>query len=280
MSSGTNEGNMSSVNRAALASSAMTHWSKSLVSVIESMTAHRSKIESRVSPSSSLAEGFSWWGQSLSVLEQPSFWIGASPESWADLGRLTLSALGVEKPTDTEIAATCRDLMTQTCATVGIELTRQFGEEITGGGSIPASQPNADEALVCTWSLDAGRVSIQGAAVWAGAFLRHFSGSTPQPAEANGGSEQSTHLPAGEPPLFGGRSVDSIPKLDLRVNFILGRATLPLRDIFKLNVGSVIELDRMAIEPADVVIHGRVLACGQVVVVNGNYGLKILPRQQ
>ena len=33
-----------------------------------------------------------------------------------------------------------------------------------------------------------------------------------------------------------------------------------------------------AIEPAEVVIHGRVVARGQVVVVNGNYGLKILPQ--
>jgi flagellar motor switch protein FliN/FliY len=40
----------------------------------------------------------------------------------------------------------------------------------------------------------------------------------------------------------------------------------------------VIELDHSAIEPAEVVIDGRVLARGQVVVVNGNYGLKILPQ--
>jgi len=64
----------------------------------------------------------------------------------------------------------------------------------------------------------------------------------------------------------------------LRVEFRLGRTTLLLREIFKLNVGSVIELDHSAIEPAEVVIDGRVLARGQVVVVNGNYGLKILPQ--
>jgi len=40
----------------------------------------------------------------------------------------------------------------------------------------------------------------------------------------------------------------------------------------------VIELNHSAIEPAEVVIHGRVVARGQVVVVNGNYGLKILPQ--
>jgi flagellar motor switch protein FliN/FliY len=48
-----------------------------------------------------------------------------------------------------------------------------------------------------------------------------------------------------------------------------------MRDVFRLNVGSVIMLDQSALDPAYLVIGGRVLARGQVVVVNGNYGLKI-----
>lgn len=266
--------------RAELAPQVMSSWADSLVTVLESTTGYRPKIALGASPSGTLDEKFFWWGQSLSILEQPSFWIGAPEESWSALGRLTLSALGADEPSNTDVEATCRDLMAQTSAMVASRLARRFGEEITGGDSMPASQPNAAGALVFTWSLDAGLMSMEGGAVLADAFLCRCSGFTPQPDAAYAGSDDAS-LPSGsETAQSGGRTVPAISKIDLRVNFILGRTTLPLREVFKLNTGSVIELDSLATEPADVVIHGRVLARGQVVVVNGNYGLKILPREQ
>jgi flagellar motor switch protein FliN/FliY len=258
----------------------MALWTDALVSVIESMTAHRPKIESRVLNSNALDRTFTWWGQLLSIVDGPSFWIGAPAESWTQLGRLILSALGVDEATDTDISATCRDLMAQTSATVANQLAAQSGETITSGDSIPASMPGAPDVLAFSWSLDAGLVSLQGAAVWSGAFLRHCSSFAPQPTGAKASAEEAAEPSGGDSPQFGGRPVDSMPRLDLQAKFILGRSTLPLREVFKLNVGSVVELDRMAADPADVMIHGRLLARGQVVIVNGNYGLKIVPHQQ
>lgn len=281
MSAPTGEGNEHSADRTALASSAMAHWTDALASVIESMTANRPKIESRVSSSVTPKDGYTWWGQSLSIVEAPSFWIGAPEDSWPQLGRLILSSLGVDDASDSDVAATCRDLMAQTSATVAGQLASQFGETITSGDSVPASQPNATGALVFTWSLDAGIMSVQGEAVWADAFLQHCSHFTPPAPAAQVAVEEPSGGPSGdESQQLGGRNVDSMPRLDLRAKFILGRTTLPLREVFKLNVGSVIELDRLATDPADVMIHGRLLARGQVVIVNGNYGLKIVPHQQ
>ena len=250
-------------------------WAESFVSVLESMTSHRPSIEVQESTSTGWDEGLAWWGQKLSILEQPSFWIGAPAESWASLGRLTLSALGVEDPAESDIEATCRDIMAQTSAMVATQLTDQLGEEITGGDSLPASQPDAAAGPVFRWLLDAGLISMQGTAVWAETFLRRCSAT---PGLAAEGSAQAAPGSGSEAPQGGGRPETPIPRLDLRVEFRLGRTTLQLREIFKLNVGSVIELDHSAIEPAEVVIDGRVLARGQVVVVNGNYGLKILPQ--
>jgi len=255
-------------------------WAKSVVSVLESMTAQRPTIEVREATFTGWEEGFAWWGQKLSILEQPSFWIGASAKSWADLGRLILSALGVEDPSDGDIEATCRDVMAQTSAMVADQLARQLGVEITGGDSLPANQPDAVGAPVFRWSLDAGLMSMEGAAVWADAFLHRCSGLAPTVPAEGSGSEESSSAPGSDTPRFGEQPRSSVPRLDLRVVFRLGRTTLPLREIFKLNVGSVIELDHSAIDPAEMVIHGRVVARGQVVVVNGYYGLKILPPQR
>jgi flagellar motor switch protein FliN/FliY len=277
MSGGTDQ-NQNLPAGAAITAQTTATWAESFVSVLESMTAQRPTIAVRPSTSAGWEEGLAWWGQKLSILEQPSFWIGAPAKSWDALGRLILSALGVEDPAENDIEATCRDVLAQTSAMVAAQLTSQFGDEITGGGSLAGSQPGAIAAPVFTWSLDAGSMSMQGAAVWAEAFLQRCSAFTPTVAAAGSGSEESSTTSGGETPQLGGRPADSIPRLDLRVVFMLGSTTLPLREIFKLNIGSVIELNHPAIEPAEVVIHGRVVARGQVVVVNGNYGLKILPQ--
>jgi flagellar motor switch protein FliN/FliY len=263
-----------------MAEQAMACWAESLATVLESMTAHRPKIELRASALHALDGGFAWWGQSMSILEQPSFWVGAPRESWAAFGRLTLSAVGMAAPSDTDVASTCRDVMAQTSAMVAAQLASRFAVDITGGDSIPASRPGAGGDLVFQWSLDAGLVVMEGAVVWSQAFLARCADLAPEPAVATSASPGGSSLSGDKTPQFGGAPAASVPKLNLRVNFILGRATWPLRDIFKLNVGSVIELDRAANGPADVVIHGRVVARGQVVVLNGNYGLKILPNEQ
>jgi len=264
---------------AQMATQMMASWVDALITVLESMTGNRPRVESQALPANEVKEGLAWRGQSLSIQEGPSFWIGAPADSWSDLGRSILAALGVAEATDKDIGSTCRDLMAQTSSIVAGQLASQFSQEIAGGDSIPDSQPNFEGAFASSWSLDAGPMSIEGTAVWSETFLRRCSGLMVPQTDAAAASEEATPASSGETAQFGGRTVDSLPRLDLKVKFILGRTVLPLRDVFKLNVGSVIELDHSAVEPADVVIHDRVLAHGQVVVVNGNYGLKILSHQ-
>ena len=271
--------NSSSPDRIQIATQLMTAWLESLVTVLESMTGCPPKVESHASSSGEVGEGWSWWGESLSILEGCGFWIGAPAESWVALGRLTLSALGVDEASDSDIESTCRDLLAQTTCSVADRLTRQLEKEVTGGDSIPNSQPDGDDAVVFLWSLDAGTASVEGRAIWSGALLAQCGGLAAQPLPGAASSAEAPPASGSEMQEIGGRSVNSIPRLDLKVSFVLGRTTLPLRDVFKLNIGSVIELDHSAVAPADVVIRGRVIGRGQVVVVNGNYGLKILPHQ-
>lgn len=62
-------------------------------------------------------------------------------------------------------------------------------------------------------------------------------------------------------------------KLPIRV--LLGRANLPLRDITQLGNGSVVELDCSPNDPVQIIVNDRVIAHGEVVVVAGNYGVRI-----
>jgi len=63
--------------------------------------------------------------------------------------------------------------------------------------------------------------------------------------------------------------------VELAVSLRFGSRRLLLRDILELNPGSVIELDRQVQEPVDLLLDGRVGARGEIVVVDGNYGLRV-----
>ena len=63
--------------------------------------------------------------------------------------------------------------------------------------------------------------------------------------------------------------------VELPVSISFGRALVPLKEILKLNSGSIVELDRAVTEPVEVIVNNCVIARGEVVVVEGNYGVRI-----
>ena len=65
--------------------------------------------------------------------------------------------------------------------------------------------------------------------------------------------------------------------LDIPVNLSLevGKSKISIRELLKLNQGSVVELDRLAGEPLDVLVNGTLIAHGEVVVTNDKYGIRL-----
>lgn len=70
-------------------------------------------------------------------------------------------------------------------------------------------------------------------------------------------------------------NLDLLLDVELGVTLRFGSRRLLLREILDLNPGSVVELDRQVEEPVELLLDGRLLAQGEVVVINGNYGLRI-----
>ena len=65
---------------------------------------------------------------------------------------------------------------------------------------------------------------------------------------------------------------------DVKVNVevILGTTRMTLEDILKLQSGSIVELNKLAGEPVDVIANGKIIARAEVVVIDDNFGVKIL----
>jgi flagellar motor switch protein FliN/FliY len=61
----------------------------------------------------------------------------------------------------------------------------------------------------------------------------------------------------------------------LEVTVELGRTTMSIKDILALGVGSVIELDKTAGEPVDIYVNNKLIARGEVVVIDENFGVRI-----
>jgi len=61
----------------------------------------------------------------------------------------------------------------------------------------------------------------------------------------------------------------------LPVSIELGRTTMLIKDILELDRGSIIELDKLASEPVDVIVNGKKIAEGEVVVIDKHFGIRI-----
>jgi flagellar motor switch protein FliN/FliY len=63
--------------------------------------------------------------------------------------------------------------------------------------------------------------------------------------------------------------------VEMSVTVELGRTTMPIRDLLSLQPGMVVEIDRAAGSPIDVLVNGRLIACGEVVVIDEEFGIRI-----
>ena len=83
---------------------------------------------------------------------------------------------------------------------------------------------------------------------------------------------QQLQQPAGTPEV---RNINLLMDVDLPVSIELGRTRLSIAEILSLGPGSVVELSKLAGEPADLLINYKIVARGEVVVVDENFGLRI-----
>lgn len=71
------------------------------------------------------------------------------------------------------------------------------------------------------------------------------------------------------------RKLDTILDIPVTISMEVGRSQISIRNLLQLNQGSVVELDRVAGEPLDVLVNGTLIAHGEVVVVNDKFGIRL-----
>src|SRR4051794_13632929 len=103
-------------------------------------------------------------------------------------------------------------------------------------------------------------------------------------ASSKGGADFQPGMPAGSSPGGAGsnkvggppiQSLDFILDIPLKITVELGRSKMAIRDILQLAQGSVIELSKFAGEPLEVLVNDKLIARGEVVVVNEKFGIRL-----
>lgn len=139
---------------------------------------------------------------------------------------------------------------------------------------------------------DTGLVSLTGlgeplyVALFDGETVRAVLGlvATPWPAEGKGtglgiGEAAVQGLGAGygsDPARQSTRGgLDMLHDVEMNLTAELGRTQMTVRELLSLNPGAVVELDRTAGSPADLLVNGRLIARGEVVVIDENFGIRI-----
>ncbi len=78
-----------------------------------------------------------------------------------------------------------------------------------------------------------------------------------------------------ETPTDGEVKLDVVLDIPVTIAMEIGRTKISIRNLLQLNQGSIVELDRLAGEPMDVLVNGTLVAHGEVVVVNEKFGIRL-----
>ncbi len=132
--------------------------------------------------------------------------------------------------------------------------------------SIPADQISSssavDDEVEAAMLAELARVEAEDAT-----RLGAMGGPTVQPVEFD-------HFQRVQPPSQP-QNIDILLDVKLPVAIELGRTEMSIRDILELGAGSVVELTKLAGEPVDLLVNNKIVARGEVVVVDENFGLRV-----
>jgi len=95
------------------------------------------------------------------------------------------------------------------------------------------------------------------------------------PGSARGGSEADLSAEVGPASSAGPRPMELLMDVELDLSVELGRASVRVKELLEFGPGTVVELDRLAEGPVDVLANGKLIARGEIVVVDDCFGVKI-----
>ena len=222
------------------------------------------------------------WSQKLNLHEEPMIQVAAESAVWREIGTRALVTVGLENPEESDVKATYLELLTQALSGLARYLAGKAGIEVTLESGVEAPLPESSGGLQLECLRLTGPtgftahlfVRVEPAVMDA---IRQRQAEQEKTPAAQGDQSESQPEPrrAAGAPGTPSLAMDILLDVEMPVSVSFGRTHLALKDVIKLSTGSIVELNRTISEPVEVIVNNCVIARGEVVVVEGNYGVRI-----
>ena len=190
-----------------------------------------------------------------------ALWIAALEPAKTEISQHVLSAAGIDDAGQDLLHSTYSETLSQALSGVAQDFSTRLNREILCAPAAEFSAPQAKASWI-RLVLPFPNNEIQIAVAVEEQLVEALSSVAAQGASAS-------------PPEAGSKTFDLLLDVELPVSISFGRAQVALKDVIKLTTGSIVELNRSIAEPVEVIVNNCVIARGEVVVVEGNFGVRI-----
>jgi flagellar motor switch protein FliN/FliY len=206
----------------------------------------------------------------FSFAANTAMWIAVPPEASKAMGERTLKAAGIDDSGPEEIQGTCLEILQQAHAGLAQAISGRVKRAISSKGR-EVDRITATEPL---FRLEISYPESAAIELFLAVAPALLTAVTPPPepepvAVAPVADERQSQTSAS-------KTFEVLLDVSMPISVSFGRTQMLIKEVLKLTTGSIVELNRTLNEPVEVIINDRVIARGEVVVVDGNYGVRIL----
>jgi flagellar motor switch protein FliN len=217
-----------------------------------------------------------WWQQSLSGVTDAFVWLGAEAACWSQLGSAALAGAGIDDASEEDSRGTYLELVQQAVSGLAGAISARLGREILPKDGKAAPPTTGGSGVNLLVRLPGAAVMGPIAFMWSSGLEDALAAPPPVPLPAPAMQVNSTATASAGPVSADANDrYELLLDVEMPVSVSFGRAHLPLREIVKLTSGAIVELNRAVSEPVELIVNNCVVARGEVVVVDGNYGVRV-----
>lgn len=251
-------------------------WATAFVRSIEDMTGQRTTFE--IGDAGAATAELIWRKQAFDLPSSGPLWVGASSTTISEIGAVILRAAGIDDADAATIEGTFVEMLGQAVGTLVRVMSATLGTEVKVTGSDDSAPGDGFSTFEVRIRIGETAASVLYTAISLRLSEAIETDTPPQsetrmsapPAQAAVPAEVAQALTSSR-----GRALDMLLDVELPVSVSFGRAQLLLKDVIKLTTGSIVELNRSISEPVDVIVNNCVIARGEVVVIEGNFGVRV-----
>jgi len=252
----------------------VAQWTTRFGEILLTMGDLQASMHVAVVDDSAIKGGLLWWEQPFSCTPDSPVWTGAPEDTWMEIGKLVLAGAGVDSGPIAEIQSTYMELVRQSMGSLAQDIGDRISTQVTTGKGAE-TPPGKMSRQIFNVEIELPSHSVFLTLIVADDLchsilaMEKAADVPPEPVQLQR-QEQSS-----EAGSLTSRTFELLLDVEMPVSVSFGRATLTLREALKLITGSLIELDRGLNDPVELLVNNCVIARGEVVVVEGNYGVRV-----